>query len=191
MNSPLGTTDLRIAVIVGSVRDGRFGVRIGEWVHKCLLAAEIETDLIDLAELTFPGTMAGHPGLATFADRIGGADAVVVITPEYNHSYPGPLKSAIDALRHQWQAKPIGFVSYGGLSGGLRAVEALRLVFAELHAMTIRETVSLHNPWGPAGDPAVDYPDSAATEALHRMIRQLLWWAEAISTARERTPYPA
>ncbi|HWE90453.1 MAG TPA: NAD(P)H-dependent oxidoreductase [Pseudonocardiaceae bacterium] len=191
-------THHRIAVIIGSVREGRFGVGIGAWVHKSLLDADIDgnidrhidADLIDLAELTVPHTMAGHPDLASFANRINAADAVIVITPEYNHSFPGPLKTAIDALREPWQAKPVGFVCYGGLAGGLRAVEALRLVFAELHAMTVRDTVSLHNPWGPASDPAVDFPDSAATDALHRMVRQLLWWAGALRAAKSREPYP-
>lgn len=175
------TEPARLEVIVGSVRDGRFAPVVANWfVRRASARSDLRVGVLDLAEKP-----------PRFTERIGAADAVVVITPEYNHSYPGPLKSAIDALRPQWHAKPIGFVSYGGLSGGLRAVEALRLVFAELHAMTIRETVSLHNPWKPANDPTVDYPDSAATDALHRMIRQLLWWADALRTARKRTPYPA
>jgi len=178
-----------VAVIIGSVRKGRFGTAIGAWAHKILVDADVEPDLIDLAELTVPHTMETHPDVVDFADRVDRADAVIVITPEYNHSYPGPLKSAIDALRDQWRAKPVAFVSYGGLSGGLRAVEALRLVFAELHTVTVRDTVSLHSPWGPAADPTVDYPDSAASDALRRMLRQLLWWAAALRHAPE--PYPA
>lgn len=87
-------------------------------------------DVIDLADTRVPS--------AELADRIGAADAFVVVTPEYNHSYPGPLH-AIDSVGEQWRAKPVGFVSYGGVSGGLRAVEPLRVVFAELHAVTIRE----------------------------------------------------
>lgn len=183
--------NLRVAVIVGSVRNGRFGGHIGAWVHKLLAEADIDVEVIDLADLTFPHTMGEHPDVASFAARIGRADAVVVVTPEYNHSYPGPLKTAIDTLRDEWRAKPVAFVSYGGMAGGLRAVEALRLVFAELHAVTIRDTVSLHNPWGPAADPAVDYPDSAAGEALHSMMRQLRWWADALRTARNEEPYPS
>ena len=179
----------RVAVLTGSVRNGRFGPVISAWTHKKLLDSGVEPDVIDLAELDFPGTMQAHPHVAEFAGRIGRADAVIVVTPEYNHSYPGPLKTAIDALREQWRAKPVAFVSYGGLSGGLRAVEALRPVFAELHAVTVRDTVSLHSPWGPAADPEVEYPDDAAAEALRRMLRQLLWWAETLRRAPE--PYPA
>jgi NAD(P)H-dependent FMN reductase len=135
--------------------------------------------------------MKQHADVASFAARVDRADAIVVVTPEYNHSYPGPLKTAIDALREQWRAKPVAFVSYGGMAGGLRAVEALRLVFAELHAVTMRDTVSLHNPWVPAEDPAIDYPDAASAQALAQMMRQLLWWAEALRAARQRVPYPA
>jgi NAD(P)H-dependent FMN reductase len=187
----MSSEDLRVAVIVGSVRNGRFGGHVGTWVHKRLVAAGIDTDVIDLADLTFPSTMDAHPDVASFAERVHRADAVVVITPEYNHSYPGPLKTAIDTLHDQWRAKAVGFVSYGGMAGGLRAVEALRPVFAELHAVTIRDTVSLHNPWGPAADPAVDYPDDAAGAALDTMMRQLLWWAHALRAALRQQPYPA
>jgi hypothetical protein len=75
---------------------------------------------------------------AGVSPRLTSAEAFVIITPEYNHSFPASLKNLIDWHYTQWQAKPIGFVSYGGLGGGLRAVEQLRQVFAELHAMTER-----------------------------------------------------
>jgi len=185
------STDLHLAVIIGSVRGGRFGPRVGARVQKCLAESAINADIIDLADLTFPPTMGEHLDVASFATRISRADAILVVAPEYNHSYLGPLKTAIDALREQWQAKPVAFVSYGGMAGGLRAVEALRAVFAELHAVTIRNTVSLHNPWAPAADPDIDYPDTAATQALAQMMRQLLWWADALRAARQHVPYPA
>ncbi|WP_431874419.1 NADPH-dependent FMN reductase [Amycolatopsis sacchari] len=178
--------ETRVLVIVGSVRSGRFGAHVGGWVQKALLDTGVDVDLVDLAELTFPHTMDGHSDAASFAERVGWADAIVVVTPEYNHSYPGPLKSAIDSVRDEWKAKPVGFVSYGGMSGGLRAVEALRLVFAELHAVTVRDCVSLHNPWGKK-----DYPGPAERDALLGMLRQLTWWARALGNARATVPYPA
>lgn len=190
MSSAPISTEPHVAVIIGSVRDGRFGARIGAWVQKCLAESSVDADVIDLADLSFPPSMRQHPDVVSFAARIGRARAVVVVTPEYNHSYPGPLKAAIDALREQWKVKPVAFVSYGGMAGGLRAVEVLRLVFAELHAVTVRDTVSLHNPWGPADDPNIDYPDSASAQALQQMMRQLLWWADASQRAQQRAPYP-
>ena len=69
---------------------------------------------------------------------------MVIVTAEYNHAYPGDLKTAIDAVRRPWYGKPIAFVVYGGRSGGLRAAEQLRLVFGELHAVTIRDTLGFH-----------------------------------------------
>jgi NAD(P)H-dependent FMN reductase len=191
MISPQHDTPPRVTVINSSVREGRFGPRVGAWVHKCMIQANIDTDVINLAELSVPQSMVAHPDVASLAQSIDRADAIVVITPEYNHSYPGPLKTAIDSLREQWRAKPVAFVSYGGMAGGLRAVEALRPVFAELHAVTIRDCVSLHNPWGPADDPRIDYPGPDSTAALHQMLRQLLWWADALREARQRAPYPA
>lgn len=77
------------------------------------------------------------------------------------------------------------------MSGGLRAVEALRPVFPELHAVTIRDTVSLHSPWGPADDPSADFPGAASEEALSQLLRVLLWWAEATRGGLRRAPYPA
>jgi NAD(P)H-dependent FMN reductase len=182
---------IRIALINGSVREGRFGTWVGAWVQKNLAEVGTDLDVVSLCDLSFPNDMTAHQDVDTFGRTIELADAIVVVTPEYNHSFPGPLKTAIDALRTQWQAKPVAFVSYGGMAGGLRAVEALRLVFAELHAVTIRECVSLHNPWGPAGDPDIEYPGAQATQALHVMLRQLSWWAYALRAARQQSPYPA
>lgn len=187
-------TTARIEVVIGSVRKERFGHNVGVWAAKHLADngadASIDVDVIDLAELNFPRDMATHLDVGEFADRIAHAAAVVIITPEYNHSFPGPLKSAIDSIRDEWRAKPIGFVCYGGIAGGLRAVEALRLVFAELNAISVRETVSLHNPWQKFEDPEQDYPGTEAVEALIRMRRQLMWWAEATRAMSARQPLP-
>jgi NAD(P)H-dependent FMN reductase len=182
---------IRVMILVGSVRTGRFGSRVGDWTAKQLTRAGVEGDLVDLAALSFPPDMTACPDVTSFAAHVAEADAVIVVTPEYNHGYPGPLKTAIDALRDEWRAKPVAFVSYGGLAGGLRAVEGLRPVFAELRAMTIRETVSLHNPWGPADDPNADWPGREAEEAFDLMLSVLLWWTDAVRLGRRAAPYPA
>jgi NAD(P)H-dependent FMN reductase len=182
---------IRVMILVGSVRTGRFGSRVGDWVEKHLSRAGVESDLVDLAGLSFPPSMTACPDVRSFADHVSRADAVIVVTPEYNHGYPGPLKTAIDALREEWRAKPVAFVSYGGLAGGLRAVEALRPVFAELCAMTIREPVSLHSPWGPADDPETDWPGPEAETALDRLLTVLLWWTETVRLGLRTAPYPA
>ncbi|MFF2301444.1 NADPH-dependent FMN reductase [Streptomyces sp. NPDC058128] len=195
------TAPLHLAVIQGSTRDGRLGPVVAKWLlHHAADRPDLTTDLIDLAETPLP-TVFPHLGqaperaedralLAAVSPRLAAADAFVVVTPEYNHSYPASLKNAIDWHHREWQAKPVGFVSYGGFSAGLRAVEHLRAVFAELHAVTIRETVGLQGVWGQfdengrAVDPATD-------TAAKAMLDQLVWWGEALRDARANKPYAA
>ncbi|MFJ9415490.1 NADPH-dependent FMN reductase [Streptomyces sp. NPDC101227] len=181
-----------LAVIVGSTREGRFAPVIANWFTRhAETHAHIDVDVIDLDTIRPYELRAGTEAHTSFAKRIDQADAFVVITPEYNHSFPAPLKHAIDLLRPQWQAKPVGFVSYGGISGGLRAVEQLRLVFAELHATTVRETVSFPmagNLFDDAGEPRDPAPVAKAADAL---LRQLTWWAVALREARLARPYGA
>jgi NAD(P)H-dependent FMN reductase len=126
-----------------------------------------------------------------FAASIAAAGAVVVVTPEYNRSFPGPLKAAVDSLRGEWAAKPVGFVSYGGISGGLRAVEALRLVFAELHAVTIRDTVSFALAWQQFDGSGAPKEPVAVNAAAGRLLDQLTWWAVTLRAGRDRRAYVA
>ncbi|MER7014031.1 NAD(P)H-dependent oxidoreductase [Saccharopolyspora sp. NPDC000359] len=181
---------LRLAVIIGSTREGRFGPTVANWfVEQAQQFGDV--DVIDLAEVPLPTTLDfGDPHVTELAGRLAAADAYVVITPEYNHSFPAALKNAIDLYRAEWQAKPVGFVSYGGMGGGLRAVEQLRLVFAELHAVTVRDTVSFHNAWDrfdAHGAPL----DEGCNAAAKGMLNQLSWWARALRTARTAEPYAA
>ncbi|MEO5898897.1 MAG: NAD(P)H-dependent oxidoreductase [Ilumatobacteraceae bacterium] len=181
---------LRVALIVGSTRDGRFGHVIANWfATRAARRDDIELDVIDLVDIELP-VRHTHPrsvAVAEYVARLDRADAFVVVTPEYNHSYPAGLKHAIDLVRDEWQRKPVSFVSYGGLSGGLRAVEHLRQVFAETHSVTMRDTVSFHNPW-PQFDETGELRDPAATAAAESavtvMLDQLVWWAAALRVAR-------
>ncbi len=177
---------MNLAVVIGSVREGRFGPTVANWfADQARQHDAFAVDLIDLAGLDIPESMASSPDADDFAGRIGVADAVVVVTPEYNHSFPGPLKTAIDSLGGEWHAKPVGLVSYGGMSGGLRAVEQLRQVFAELHATTVRDSVSFANFWelfDEAGELAeAEGPNAAATV----MLDALVWWGRALRSARD------
>ncbi|GGK50891.1 hypothetical protein GCM10011591_23040 [Nocardia camponoti] len=139
---------LQIAVIIGSTRDGRFAPTVSDWfLNRARLRDDIALDVIDAADF-----VAGD----SIAEKLDSADGFIIVTPELNHSYPGTLKNLIDAHFAEWQAKPVGFVSYGGVSGGLRAVEHLRGVFAELHAVTVRDSVALANPG--VGSPRLPMP---------------------------------
>ncbi|WP_156754202.1 NADPH-dependent FMN reductase [Actinokineospora pegani] len=169
----------KVAVIIGSVREGRFGPVIAGWFAELAKARDdVEVEVADVAE-----------GRTAFAAAVGRADAFVVVTPEYNHGYPGALKEAVDSVHAAWTAKPVALVTYGGISGGLRAAEQLRQVFASLHAVTIRETVSFrdaHSRFTPQGVPV----DPGADEAAEKLLTHLLWWATALRTARDAAPYP-
>lgn len=170
----------RLAVITGGGRRGRTGRAVADWfIGRAWQRSDFDLDVVDLAETAEPGP------------RLAAADAFVVVTPEYNHSFPAPLKDAIDRHHREWHAKPVAFVSYGGLSGGLRAVEQLRAVFAELHAVTVRDTVSFHGPW--SGVDAQGHPvDPVAVEqAAKVMLDRLAWWAWALREARTARPYAA
>ena len=181
---------IKLAIVIGSVREGRFGPTVANWfAGQAREHDEFEVDVIDLVGMDFPSSMASSPDVEDFGQRIGAADAVVVVTPEYNHSYPGPLKTAIDSLGQQWHAKPVGLVSYGGMSGGLRSVEPLRVVFAELHAMTIRETVSFHGAWSRFDDEGQPRDPEGVNGAARVMLDQLAWWARALIEARVVRPY--
>ncbi|MFD8528587.1 NADPH-dependent FMN reductase [Streptosporangium canum] len=192
---------LKIAVLLGSTRDGRFGPAVANWVMDHLAQRhDMEADLIDLIETPLPTVfpVLGQPPasqeardlLAAVSPRMAAADAFVIVTPEYNHSFPASLKNAIDWHGTEWHAKPVAFVSYGAFSAGLRAVEHLRLVLAELHAVTIRDSVGLQHPWaqfdgdGKAVDPAAD-------AAAKVMLDRLAWWAHSLREARITRPYAA
>ena len=127
--------------------------------------------------------------LTAVAPRLTAADAFVVITPEYNHSYPGALKNFIDWHYYQWQAKPVSFVSYGGIAGGVRAVEHLRAVFAELHAVTLRDTVTFHGASGAFGGDGEPREAEGCNAAAKVLLDQSVWFGRALRDARARTPY--
>lgn len=190
---------VKIAVIIGSVRDGRFGPTVAAWfADQARKRDDVIVDVIDLVDVPLPTTL---PAFGTSPDpqtlralreltpRLAATDAFVVVTPEYNHSFPAAVKNVIDWHTDQWHAKPVGFVSYGGISGGLRAVEQLRLVFAELHAVTVRDTVSFHDAWAqfdPDGNPT---SPERCVRAAAVLLDQLAWWARALRDAKAKRPY--
>lgn len=189
---PVPETPIRLAVIVASVRRGRFGPTVAGWfARQARERPDFDVDVVDFADFAHPREMTPSGDTKEFAETVGLADAFVVVTPEYNHGYPEPLKTAIDAAREEWFAKPVAFVSYGGISGGLRAVEPLRNVFAELHTVTVRNTVSFHNAHRQFTSEGVPKYPEAVNAAAMEQLDQLLWWARALRAARRTEPYPA
>jgi NAD(P)H-dependent FMN reductase len=186
------TTRLKLALIYGSTREGRFCDTVANWAAEEIWSRnDFHLDVIDPAELGLP-LHQGKEDAAALPDlrrRLGEADAFVVATPEYNHGYPAPLKFLIDSAHREWQAKPVAFVSYGGISGGLRAVEQLRLVFAELHAVTLRDSVSFANPWVKFDANGRLLEPDEPSKAMATMLSRLRWWAQVLREARQADPY--
>ncbi|MFI9252499.1 NADPH-dependent FMN reductase [Streptomyces sp. NPDC053069] len=192
----------KLLVVVGSVRESRFGPVVGSWVaEQARRHGGFEVDVIDLADIDIPlalpaespkfaGDAYPRPaGMARLTSALAEADAFVVVTPEYNHSYPASLKAAIDWHFTQWTAKPVAFVSYGGAAGGRHAVLHLENVLTELHAVTIRDGLAFPNyftAWQD-GRPL----DSAAEGYAKTLFDQLSWWAGTLRSGREAAPYPA
>ncbi|GGX01319.1 NADPH-dependent FMN reductase [Streptomyces chryseus] len=195
-DTPPAAAPLRLAVIVASNREGRFAPVVTEWfLSRAAEHDDLDVDVIDVARVDLPTALSFSPSddvkavLADVSPRLAAADAFVVVTPEYNHSFPAALKNLIDWHGSEWHAKPVGFVSYGGMSGGLRAVEQLRQVFAEMHATTIRETVSFHGAWSHFDVDGRHKDPSGAETAAKALLNQLTWWARALRDARSVRPY--
>jgi NAD(P)H-dependent FMN reductase len=192
----------KLVILVGSVRQGRFGPTVASWVaDRARERGEFDVEVVDLAELDIPLVLpalsakaAGddYPrpeAMQTVSRQLEAADAFIVVTPEYNHSYPASLKAMIDWHYHQWTAKPVAFVSYGAVAGGRHAVLHLENVFTELHAVTIRDGLSFPNyylTWSD-GQPQ----DGQAEVSAKAMLEQLAWWATVLRAARVAVPYPS
>lgn len=187
---------LKIFVILGSVRQNRFGEQPAQWVMDELKKYhEIEAELIDLKTLSLPmfdepvspsmnqGKYA-HQEAVAWAKKVAEADGFIIVTPEYNHGYPSGLKNAIDYVYAEWNNKPVAFVSYGGISGGTRAVQQLRQVAVELQMTPIRAGVHMPMYWSNLDEKGKMKPELYQSQ-VDTMIPQLIWWANALKAARE------
>jgi NAD(P)H-dependent FMN reductase len=183
---------IKLALIYGSARKGRFCDKVAAWAATEIAAhGGFTIDVIDPAVdgLTVTADADGSARANSLWDRMAQADAFVVVTPEYNHGYPAPLKSLIDSVGVEWHAKPVAFVSYGGTSGGLRAVEQLRQVFAELHTVTVRDGVSFAGAWEQFDEAGTLLEPDRHRRAMSTMLARLHWWAIALRAARNASPY--
>jgi NAD(P)H-dependent FMN reductase len=143
----------RLSIVIASTRPGRAGVPIAEWfAARARAHGAFAVEIIDLAEVDLPFMdEPNHPRLRRYVHahtqawsaRVDAADAFVFVTPEYNYGFTAPLKNAIDYLHEEWQHKPVGFVSYGGVAAGTRAVQMLKQVVTTLKMVPLVEAVSI------------------------------------------------
>jgi len=189
----------KIGIIVGSIRPGRRGLAVAEWVA-AVAASEhpaVDVEIVDLADFALPLLDEEQPALfgrygkahtVRWAETIARFDGFVVVTPEYNHSIPGALKNALDFVYAEWNNKAAGFVGYG-LQGGARAVEHLRLIMAELRVATVRTQValSLHHDFtfSAPTEPGEFTPGPQQVETLTALLDDVVVWARALQPIRE------
>ncbi len=177
---------LNIEIILGSARQDRQSDVIASWAKRELQTSEaLNINILDPREFDLtPGI--SQPDLQT---RINKADGFIILAPEYNHGYSGELKLLIDKAYSQWNAKPVGFIGYGGMAGGARSVEQLRQVFCELHAVTLRDFVSFANAPSHFDDNGELLASSIQKAQLDRLLAYLTWWGNVLQDARNNTPY--
>ncbi|WP_372800361.1 NADPH-dependent FMN reductase [Paracoccus seriniphilus] len=183
----------RIVVILGSIREGRINDRVAAWVSAQLSDHGFAPEILDPADPEIlPVQIGDKQAIKRLQERMKGADGFVIVTPEYNHAEPGHLKTLIDSVTAEWWARPVGLIGYGGISGGLRAIEALRVILAELHTVTIRDTLSFASPWRRFDELGriLDADDRAAAEAAMAVFaHRLRWWTDSLADARIARPY--
>ena len=183
---------LRVAVILGSTRPGRNGEAVAKWAYdvaKKRTDAEFEyVDIKDyelpLLDEPIPPSLGKYSKDHTkaWAAKIDSFDAFVFVTAEYNHGIPAALKNAIDFLFKEWNNKVAGFVGYGS-AGGVRSVEQLRLVMAELQVATVRVQVQL-SLFTDFENFSVFKPAPYQETSVNTMLDQVISWGNVLKTLR-------
>jgi NAD(P)H-dependent FMN reductase len=190
---------LKIAVIIGSTRQGRFGEKPARWIFDELKKRPgVAAEILDLRDYQMPfydqpASPAwippgfGNDATRAFTKKIADNDGFIIVAPEYNRGYSAELKNAIDHVYNEWNRKAVGFVSYGSV-GGARVVEQLRMVSVELQMAPVRQGV--HIFWdhymqiaqaqAPV-DPALFAPVKQSADIL---LDQVIWWSSALKAAR-------
>jgi NAD(P)H-dependent FMN reductase len=187
----------RLGIVIASVREGRVGYPIAQWfVERARQHARFDVDVVDLKEVDLPVfAERHHPRLQKYESdkqqewsaRVARLDAFVFVTPEYNWGPPPALLNALDYLLAEWQYKPAAFVSYGGISGGLRGVQLIKQTLTALKMVPIVEAVVI-----PFVAQAVDREAGVFTanetqeKAAPTMLDELLRWTEALAVLRSK-----
>jgi NAD(P)H-dependent FMN reductase len=144
---------LNLKIILGSTRPGRKGEPVANWFYELAQKhAEFNTELLDLAKINLPFLdEPEHPRFKKYQHQhtkdwsalIESADVIVLVTPEYNYGYPAPVKNALDFVYQEWNYKPIGFVSYGGIAAGTRSTQMLKQVVNALKMVSLADNVNI------------------------------------------------
>ena len=190
---------LKVAIILGSTRPGRNGEAVARWVYEIAKKQrsknnnDAEFEYVDIKDFNLPLLDEPIPpsqGQYTkdhtkaWSAKIDSFDAFIFVTPEYNHGIPGALKNAIDFLYQEWNNKVAGFVSYGS-AGGVRSVEHLRLVMAELQVADVRAQVTL-SLFTDFENFTTFKPAAYHENSFNAMLDQLIAWGSAMKALRTK-----
>lgn len=184
----------RLLIVIASTRPGRVGLPVGQWFDARARAhGGFEVELVDLLELDLPFLdEPHHPRLRQYtrehtkewSAKVQAADAFVFVMPEYNHGFTAPLKNAVDFLHQEWNYKPVGLVSYGGVSAGTRAAQMLKPVLVGLRMTPVFEAVSIPFVAQFLADGVLE-PNETMEQAADAMLSELGRVSEALRPLRE------
>ncbi|GGG34090.1 NADPH-dependent FMN reductase [Chelatococcus composti] len=184
---------LRLNVIIASTRPGRVGPSVARWFHEFAVKQGLfDTHLVDLADFDLPVyDEPNHPRLGKYehahtrrwSESVAAADAFVFVTPEYNYGPTPALLNALNYVYSEWGYKPCSFVSYGGVSGGLRAVQMTKLTMSALRLVPIVEAVTIPMVNQHLKD-GVFEPNKLHIESAEALLVELKRWAEALKPLR-------
>jgi NAD(P)H-dependent FMN reductase len=190
----------RLVVIVASTRPGRVGRKVADWfIEQAAANGTFEIEVVDLAELALPFVdEPNHPVLRQYTKqhtlewsaKVDAAEAFVFVMPEYNFAFNAPLKNAIDFLFHEWHYKPVGFVSYGGISGGLRAVQMMKQVVTAVKMFPLYEAVSISFVRKRIAESGVFEADDTLTAMAATMLTELHRVAVGLTALRRSITVP-
>ncbi|HEY4199769.1 MAG TPA: NAD(P)H-dependent oxidoreductase [Devosiaceae bacterium] len=191
----------KIAVIIGSTRDSRFGTKPAQWIFELAKQRpDLDVELVDLKDFDLPffNEVASNawvpsqdPRAVAWQKKVGEFDGYIFVTAEYNRSITASLKNALDQAYVEWGRKAAAYVGYGSV-GGARAVEHLRNISVELQMVPVRSGVHIggsefYTVFTGAGNQPMSAIEGAIGASAKDMLDQLTWWVNATKTAREAT----
>ena len=187
-----------LKIIIASTRQGRKGPAVADWFYT-IAARHIafNVELIDLAVINLPfldephhpmDKKYQHQHTKDWSGLIDGGDAYVIVTCEYNYGFPAPLKNALDYLHHEWKYKPVGFVSYGGMAGGTRAVQMLKQVVTALDMVPLSDGVHIPSFSKRIDERGKFNSEESLDKVAYEMLNELARWATALKGMRNLSP---
>lgn len=180
---------MKIPVLYGNIREGRKSEAVAKFIHAELLKRGIESEYVTAEAYQDKEPLEQkHP--EPWATIMKDADGLIIVSPEYNHGYPGSLKEMLDALYQEYHQKPLGIVGAAGFLGGGRMVEQIRQVAVELHMVPIREALYFPMVWQLLDEKGELKDPDQYTARLEPFFKELFWYAEVLKEGREKHPWP-